>query len=679
MTARRVAPSGKARIPWSVLARGLLPALLATACSEASDPSLPPAFVGAEACADCHPAQSAAWRGSDHDLAMQPASGEAVLGDFAGASFTYAGVTTTFSRQNGEFRVRTDGPDGRPADYRIAYTFGVEPLQQYLVPLPGGRLQALGIAWDARPAAKGGQRWFHLYPGGEVDHRDELHWTGDAQTWNHACAECHSTGVVKAYDLESDRYATTWAEVDVACEACHGPGSHHVAWARDAAVEDGARKGGGLGLAVFFHDRRGAAWTLEPATGISRRSAPPGDRREVEACARCHSLRSALGGGYVWGEHLLGTHRPDLILPGLYFPDGQIRDEVYEYGSFRQSRMYRAGVTCSDCHDPHGLEPRAEGNALCGVCHEAARFDTPEHHHHPAGSLGTLCVECHMPPRTYMQVDVRRDHRLGIPDPGRSARLGAPDACTTCHSGRSAEWAAAAVEAWYGRDGRPPGFAEAFAADDRGEARAGAALAAVAGDSAQPGIVRASALARLSRWPEALSPAWLEDAAADPEPLVRFGALLALEGLEPAQRAALAGPALGDPLAGVRQEAVRILSGAPDSLLGAAERRAFDRAAAEYVAGLLANADRPWALLELAAFRASRGELEPALGVLRRGLEIHPDDPDLLAGTVTAARASGRTGLALEQAERLLELFPEDPGIRRLVEELREEGGSRAR
>ncbi|MGH7556228.1 MAG: cytochrome c3 family protein [Gemmatimonadota bacterium] len=657
----------------------LLLSLAACSGGDGEPTDVPVEFVGTEACAGCHVAETAAWHGSHHDLAMQEATEETVLGDFDDATFTYAGVTSTFFRRDGGFHVRTDGPDGELADYDIAYTFGVDPLQQYLIPFRGGRFQMLGIAWDTRLAAEGGQRWFHLYPGGSVDHEDELHWTRNAQTWNHACAECHTTGLEKGYDLETDRYATTWQEIDVACEACHGPGSWHVVWARsyggdgEVAADRGDSDPENVrGLLITFRDRRGVQWVPVPSTGIAHRSEPPGRRTEVEACARCHSLRTPIHGDYVWGRPLLATHRPELIRQGVYFPDGQLLDEVYEYGSFRQTRMYRAGVTCSDCHDPHNLELRAEGNAICAACHDPSRFDTSTHHFHPPGAEGSRCVECHMPSRIYMQVDGRRDHSIRIPRPDLSERLGTPNACMSCHTDRSNAWAVAAVERWYGRREEPPGFAEAFAADDRGLPDAAAALVRVASDREAAGIVRASALARLAKWPDAIPPALIEDALADPEPLIRFGAVLAIELTEPSRRLALATPALGDSVEGVRQEAARILAPLPDSLLTAEQRRAFDKAAAEYVDGLMANADRPWALLELAAFRASRGEMEPALGVLRRALEIHPDDPDLLAGMVTAAQATGRPTLALEYAERLQARFPEDPRIRRLVEELRD-------
>src|SRR6266481_9222006 len=143
-------------------------------------------FVGAADCATCHEQENSRWRGSHHQLAMQPASDSTVLGDFNHASFHNADVTSTFSRRGSKFMVRTDGPDGALHDYELKYTFGVYPLQQYLIAMPGGRLQAFGIAWDSRPSERGGQRWLSLYPSQKIT-RDSRHWTGIDQNWNYMC------------------------------------------------------------------------------------------------------------------------------------------------------------------------------------------------------------------------------------------------------------------------------------------------------------------------------------------------------------------------------------------------------------------------------------------------------------------------------------------------------------
>jgi Doubled CXXCH motif (Paired_CXXCH_1)/Cytochrome c554 and c-prime len=329
-------------------------------------------FVGRAVCSTCHAEQDQRWHGSHHDLAMQVADEQTVLGDFENATFTYRDVTTTFFRRDGKFFVRTDGPDGQLHDYEVAYTFGVTPLQQYLIAFPGGRYQALGIAWDSRPQDAGGQHWFHLYPEQRLAPGNPLHWTGLDQTWNYQCAECHSTNLQKNYRLDGDRYETTWSELNVACEACHGPGSRHVAWAKAGGTVPTPEEPS-KGLMVQLTGRDDAAWVMDPHTGSAKRTTPLPARFEVETCARCHARRGILDDRYVPGRSLMDTHRPALLEEGLYYADGQIQDEVYEYGSFLQSKMYRAGVTCSDCHDPHSLRLRDTENALCAHCHSPER------------------------------------------------------------------------------------------------------------------------------------------------------------------------------------------------------------------------------------------------------------------------------------------------------------------
>ena len=237
-------------------------------------------FVGSETCAGCHQAEHNRWRGSHHDLAMLPASPGSVLGDFDDAELDHHGVISSFFRAGERFIVRTDGSNGRLQDFEVRYTFGAFPLQQYLVELPGGRLQALSVAWDSRPAEEGGQRWFHLYPDEKISHDDVLHWTQPSQNWNSRCAECHSTGLAKNYDAETRSFDTAWAEVNVACEACHGPGSDHLHWARrDAGWQQFEQD---RGLRVRLDERRGVHWRFDANASIARRSAARESAREIE-------------------------------------------------------------------------------------------------------------------------------------------------------------------------------------------------------------------------------------------------------------------------------------------------------------------------------------------------------------------------------------------------------------
>src|SRR6516162_898528 len=264
-------------------------------------------FRRRQACAGCHTALFDAWKGSHHALAMQKATESTVLGDFANASLEHFGVTTTFFRNGDEFMVRIGGPDGALHDYPVAYTFGVYPLQQYLIAFPGGRLQALGVAWDSRAKGQGGQRWFHLYPGQQLKPGHPLHWTGRDQTWNYQCADCHSTDLKKNYDLAANTYATSWTDLDVGCEACHGPGSQHVAWAKAYAAggtypsgTDASR----MGLTNWLKPTDAGHWEMNPETGIVRRplpNPPPlagegrvGVSNELATCAACHSRRKVI-------------------------------------------------------------------------------------------------------------------------------------------------------------------------------------------------------------------------------------------------------------------------------------------------------------------------------------------------------------------------------------------------
>ncbi|MGZ8175748.1 tetratricopeptide repeat protein [Methylobacter sp.] len=588
-------------------------------------PSLPPPeFVGRAACAGCHAEQDRLWQGSHHDLAMQEANENTVLGDFGNAEFKKDGVVSRFFRKKGRYRVRTDGPDGKLADFEIKYSFGVMPLQQYLVELPGGRFQALSIAWDSRPKEQGGQRWFHLYGNEKIGHKDELHWTKPSQNWNFMCAECHSTHLQKNYDPASHSDRTTWSEIDVACEACHGPASQHVAWAeRKPGFEriDAKTKG----LAVLLDERRGVQWTIEPLSANALRNAPRGSDKEVQVCARCHSRRAQLFGDYRYGL-LMDSHLPSLLQETLYHTDGQIDGEVYEYGSFLQSKMYPVGVTCSDCHEPHSLKLRMPGNAVCTQCHSAGKYDTDKHHFHSTGSAGSRCVDCHMPAKTYMVVDSRRDHSFRIPRPDLSERIGTPNSCTGCHSDKAAHWAANKVRQWYGHD--PKGyqdFAEALHAVRSGAVDAKARVAALLRDKDQPAIARATAVAELGVWlsPELLP--LLAEELNDPNPLVRSAGLQALDSLPTEQRWAIAHDRLRDPVRSLRALAAAALAGTPIERIPPSEQSEFRRAADDYLASLRLNADDPGAQVNLGNFHAVRGELAEAERAYREALHLDPD------------------------------------------------------
>ncbi len=337
----------------------------------------PATFVGSASCRECHTAAYDKWKGSDHERAMDVANEQTVLGDFNNATFTHRGLTSRFYTRDGKFFVETEGPDGKPGEFEITYVFGIRPLQQYLVPFPGGRLQCLTIAWDTQQ-----KRWFHLYPDQDIPASDWLHWTRNAQNWNGMCAECHSTNLRKGYDADKETFNTTWSEISVGCEACHGPGSRHNAWARVPPMARSSLENKGL---------------VVPTSGIT-------SAQLVELCAPCHSRRAELGDYDHTGRLLLDHMLPSLLTEGLYEADGQQLDEVYTYASFLQSKMYARGVRCSDCHDSHSARLLRTGNDLCLQCHQREVYDTADHHFHKKQvdgrpSDGALCVKCHMPER----------------------------------------------------------------------------------------------------------------------------------------------------------------------------------------------------------------------------------------------------------------------------------------
>lgn len=639
-------------------------ALSAAACgSEREGPAAPSEataaarsseYVGSATCGGCHGREFEGWRGSHHDLAMQEASADTVLGDFSGATLEHHGVTTTFLRDGDAFVIRTDGPDGEPRDYPVAYTFGVTPLQQYLLPLGDGRLQSHTAAWDTRPQSEGGQRWYSLLPDEPVPPTDELHWTRRAMTWNVSCAECHSTDLRRGYDAATNTYATTWSEIDVGCEACHGAGSGHVAWAKAGADRDAD---GRAGFTFDLIDRSGGAWAMDPERGIAARTAPPEPDLQLDTCGRCHARRRQIAEGYAPDAPLTDTHVPAFLERDLYFPDGQILDEVYVWGSFRQSRMHAAGVRCGDCHDVHGLGLHAEGNALCNVCHSPERFDTPEHHHHAAGGAGSACVDCHMPARTYMGVDARRDHGFRVPRPDLAAQLGTPDACSGCHAERDPAWAAEHVEAWFpeSQQRAAPSFATTFAAAWEGDVRAAPELAQLALESGASAQVRGSALAELAAWPARDWIDTLQHALYDEDAMVRLGALTSLERYPADVRLGLVYPLLGDANRAVRSEAAFLLA---DTDLAPEQRPAFDAALAEWTDAQGLNLDTPQARHNLGLLEQRRGRPEEAAAHYQSALALEGDFAPSAINLADLLRESGREDEAREVLREALQHAP---------------------
>ena len=612
-------------------------------------------YVGVEICAGCHQTQAERWKTSHHALAMEKATPATVLGDFSGVSVENFGVVSTFSRVGDKFMVRTDGPDGALHDYEITHTFGVDPLQQYLIGFPDGRYQVLGLAWDTRPKDKGGQRWFHLYPDEKLQPGSLLHWTGRDQNWNYQCADCHTTDLKKNFDLSTNTFATTWASLGVTCEACHGPGSRHVAWAKTVPSPPSADKPGlsdkaRMGLEAWVKATDRGWWEMNPATGTARRTEPLAST-QLDTCASCHSRRHLLAKGLAPDAPFLDAALPSLLVPGQYHADGQIDGEVFEYDSFLQSAMHKAGVVCSNCHEPHAAKLRAEGNALCSQCHLPEKFDVTAHHKHSSGSTGAQCANCHMPIKTYMVVHDRRDHSLRVPRPDLSVTIGTPNACTQCHSDRSAEWAAKAVAEWY-PNGRQttPHYGTALHAGRTGAVDAERQLDRLILDKTQPAIVRASGLQLLTRYASAASEPAIRAGITDPDPLVRMAAPQALPPSAPRSLIEAILPLLSDPVRAVRVEAARVIAGTDPQTMTPEHRSAFASAYQELINAEMIDADRPESHLNLGLLKTRRQQTSEAEAEYRTALRL---DPKFVPALVNLADLNRQRGLDKEGAELL--------------------------
>lgn len=379
----------------------------------------PRQYVGRESCIDCHQEQATLFHGSHHDLAMDKATETTVLADFDNQELEHDGLVSKMYRDGEKFMVRTDGPDGEMADFEVKYVFGYHPLQQYMVEIDRpasattdeiGRIQVLRVSWDVEH-----KKWFYLMPPDvdeRLEHTDPLHWTGVTQNWNSSCAYCHSTNVKKNFDPFTGQFRTTFSEIDVSCEACHGPGSLHVELA----------------------NRRSLFWDRNHQFGLAKLKTET-NRAQVETCAQCHSRRIAIADNFQGGCNYDDYFSLQLLTDPIYHLDGQQRDENFVYGSFIQSKMYHNGIKCSDCHDPHSLKLKYDGNQLCTSCHQhpSGKYDSPLHHHHTPGLAGSFCVDCHMPETVYMMCDPRRDHSFRVPRPDLSVQFGTPNSCTGCH------------------------------------------------------------------------------------------------------------------------------------------------------------------------------------------------------------------------------------------------------
>ena len=563
-------------------------------------------------------------------------------------------MVARFRVEGRAYHVEVTEKDGVTTDYRVHSVAGIEPLQQYVLETEPGRLQSFDVVWDTE---RGG--WFHLYPEQDLPPDDALHWTGPYKSWNARCAECHATGYEKAYDVLTRSYDSSQAEIGVTCEACHGPGGDHLAWAED---------------------------TSQPAPAHYGFSQPFATTEQtIQHCAACHSRREA----HDDGSPLPGTPYHDayglaLLRPGLYHADGQILDEVYVYGSYLQSKMYAAGVGCLDCHDAHSAEPVADGNAVCTQCHSPAgnpdfptltlaEYDTPAHHFHAPSGEGAQCMACHAPESVYMGNDWRADHSFRVPRPDIAARTGAPDACTACHTDRDPAWAAAELaERFPGSEARGPHYALTLA-EGRDDAVAAAGdLAALAEDPGQPGIVRATALWLIETVDDPVTVAQVAPLLADGDPLVRAAAVGVQRMADPQDRVLRLLPVLADPVRSVRMAAARALLDAPILRLPNDAQADLDAAMAEWRAALASRLDFPETHLQLAGMALTMRAIPQAEAAFREVVRLDPQRTVAWVMLVRIAAATEGAAEAYDVVQEALVAVPGDPALSALEGELRD-------
>ena len=583
-------------------------------------------YIGNQLCKSCHEEAYKDWLGSHHDLAMQEATAETVLGDFNETTFTSNGVTSRFFKKDGRFYVNTEGPDGSYQDFEVKYTFGVFPLQQYMVPFPGGRLQCLLTAWDSRE-----NKWFGLMPGQRIATDDWLHWSRGSMTWNAMCADCHSTYLEKNFDEQTDTYDTQWSIIDVSCEACHGPGKQHQIYVNASAYKRGEKTPGS-----YLH-----------------LTAALNNKQQVEECARCHSRRGQISEVFDHSGVLMDHYVPSTLAPGLYHADGQILDEVYVYGSFLQSKMYRRNVKCTDCHNPHSLKLKAVGNELCGQCHVKEKYDTPEHHFHAQNTDGAACINCHMPGKYYMGNDFRRDHSFRVPRPDLSVQYGVPNSCSGCHNDKSPEWAAEAVRQWYGPE-RAPHFSTVLAAARAGDLSAIPGLIAMVGDTSQPDIAQATAVEILGDVPAQETNQKVIEALQNSNSLIRYSAVNAMGRFSLEDRLRYLTPLLRDSVRAVRTQAAYQLADIDEALFQGDERKAFQQAKKEFENVLKVQADFPAGQLMRGQYYHKMGELELAAKAYQEAIRQDPYLPQPHFNLANLYYAQGNVQEAKKQFERAI-------------------------
>lgn len=585
-------------------------------------------FLGDQKCKECHLDEYMQWQGSHHDKAMQIAIDTTILGNFDNVKFKSQGVINHFFKKDSTYYVNTEGPDGNYHDYKIEYTYGVKPLQQYIVKFPNGHLQCLRTAWDTEKKV-----WFDLYPDFKVVHSEWLHWSRGGLNWNTMCSDCHSTNVRKNYSQKDHSYDTKYALINVSCEACHGPGKMHVA----NAIRQG----------VNYKNLD----DLKMASNI--------DKKElVDQCARCHMRREQISSHFNFEGTMLDHYFPELLNTRTYHPDGQILDEVYVYGSFVQSKMYQNNVSCNDCHNSHSLKLKFDGNQLCLQCHVPETYNTPSHHFHNMNTEASQCINCHMTGKYYMVNDFRRDHSFRVPRPDLSIKYGTPNACTGCHEDKDNEWAWEHFKKNYGQP-KNKHFSDLLAPGLLGTQNGLEALEELAKDTVYPDMARASAVRGMESYLHNNSINALIGFLNDKSPLVRGASLDVIGNIEVTHNNLLRLlHLLEDEKRSVRVKAFFALSTIDEILIPQDHKETYEKAKKEFEIYLNSISDFVGGRIKRANYHLKKGDLNAAIKGYESAIEI--DEINNLART-TLANLYYRNGQITEAEKAFQTIIEQEP------------------
>lgn len=590
------------------------------------------ALIGPGACRQCHLEEVREWERSHHFHANRPIDRNRDRMRFSPERILVDGNVTSRMYATPEgFFIEVKEADGSVTNARFEGVLAYDPLQQYLAPFGRGKWQTTSVAFDVHK-----DEWFEIFPGEDRLPGEWGHWTGRAMNWNSNCAYCHMTEFEKNYEPISDSYASRWLHHGIGCLQCHSGLEDHV---RTATTTDA----GILPTPLNVHQR-------------------------LDSCRACHSHREQLTpdtfrAGDHYHDHFL-LSLPDQ--PGLYYPDGQVLDEVFVTGSFMMSTMGHAGVSCMDCHNPHSLELtmplEVNPNLICMQCHADGRdgaqvIDPVAHSYHAHDSTGNRCIECHMPHTVYMARDPRRDHGFLSPDPLLTREIGIPNACSRCHEEEGLDWVIAHAEEWYGErleqsEQRKRARLLHAIYEGADDVETGAQLLAMARQTENEAWRATYTGLMVAFLHMAEVREWVHGAVEDSSALVRQRAAMVLPYLPDSAQPMNA--LLQDEMRSVRLRAARMLSQQMDPLGVLGE---------EWLEYLKFNADRVGGALLLADHARRQGDTDLAKAYIRNAISFDRRSPEIYREAAIMMSRLGDDAEAGRILQEGLRYGPEHPGL----------------